>query len=578
MKAKSAVYTALFLLVSVLVVSCHKNAGVLCSTISRVEKCIDTYPDSALNLLKKIPHPEKLHGKLQADYALLMTQAMDKNYMKFDSDSLIAIALNYYTVDQRNPILLAKAQFYYGRVMLEFNRQEEALKYFLSAESIFDSTREYKMLGLISDEIGKINRVQEIYDNALVKFHNSLLLYQRAGDSLCVVRANQNIARTYLFMNKMDSSLFYYSKALKIAQKKKYDLEVSILHELGILYRSMENSQMAEHFFLAAFDKEADPEKRYMESLSLGYLYLQMDNIAEARKYLLQSTKALNLLTKTDAYRCLFELEKLLGNYQLAITYIEKSDSLNHIFNEQNSKSEIADLQKKYDNEKLRNENLQIRMKYVNAIAYGTIVLFVVVSLMCYFYYKNRNAKKRIAKIESKIQFNEAEIERYQYEIAQICDSKQQLVEENRVKVGELNGMVMILKMQNKAMAEELNQLGVEDNVQISKEYFMPIFRLLLALKEGTYKRKLTDVQREKIHKLFDFLHQNYASRLREKYPSLTKRDMEICCLLKFGMTNEELSIVFMTTTDSVTKAKGRLKVKLGLTSRDDLELFLLTF
>ena len=62
-------------------------------TFSKVEKCMDLCPDSALNILKGIPDPEKLRGESQATYALLMTQAMDKNYMKFSSvckDSILS--------------------------------------------------------------------------------------------------------------------------------------------------------------------------------------------------------------------------------------------------------------------------------------------------------------------------------------------------------------------------------------------------------------------------------------------------------------------------------------------------------
>ena len=55
---------------------------------------MDLCPDSALNLLKGIPEPEKLWGESQATYALLMTQAMDKNYMKFSSDSLLELLYN----------------------------------------------------------------------------------------------------------------------------------------------------------------------------------------------------------------------------------------------------------------------------------------------------------------------------------------------------------------------------------------------------------------------------------------------------------------------------------------------------
>ena len=72
---------------------------------------MDLCPDSALNLLKGIPEPEKLWGESQATYALLMTQAMDKNYMKFSSDSLIALALNYYTITQTSPVSMQRLYF-----------------------------------------------------------------------------------------------------------------------------------------------------------------------------------------------------------------------------------------------------------------------------------------------------------------------------------------------------------------------------------------------------------------------------------------------------------------------------------
>ena len=42
---------------------------------------------------------------------------MDQNYVKFTSDSLIALALNYYTVERGDSVTRAKAQYYYGRVL-----------------------------------------------------------------------------------------------------------------------------------------------------------------------------------------------------------------------------------------------------------------------------------------------------------------------------------------------------------------------------------------------------------------------------------------------------------------------------
>lgn len=94
---KKLLYLGL-LSVCVLLGSCvEKNVS---NVFDKVERYMDVYPDSALLLLEQIPHPEELRGKQRADYALLLTQARDKNYLdSLQSDSLIKIAVDYYKDD-----------------------------------------------------------------------------------------------------------------------------------------------------------------------------------------------------------------------------------------------------------------------------------------------------------------------------------------------------------------------------------------------------------------------------------------------------------------------------------------------
>ncbi len=584
MKTSFSIRIAFFFILSFLAVSCHRDTDALNMTFSKVEKCMDLCPDSALNLLKGIHDPEKLWGESQATYALLMTQAMDKNYMKFSSDSLIALALNYYTITQTSPIMYAKALFYHGRVMLELDKEEEALKSFLAAKDVYERTKDHKMLALIAEEVGMINRKQDLYDDALTNFREALTTYKQLKDSLSVISASLNIARVYLFKSEWDSCSLYYNNALEIAVQKNYLSEITILHELGILYRSMQNLSEAERYFLAAYEKETDEEKKYMECFSLGYLYMQMGQTENARKYLIMSANSSKAYTQISAYDCLYFLEKDIDNFEEAIVYHELADSITNAMEELNSRELIASLQKKYENEKLRNDNLQMKVRYTNFILWGTIAFLFVVACMCYYYYKNRNNKKKIAEIELQIQENEEEIERYQQEIEDIQISKDQvlkenlMLEENRTKVGELNGKIVLLTMQNKTLSEHLKELGGELNVGISSGSFIHAFRLLLAIKEGTLRGKLSNEERQKLFSLFDLIYWNYVSRLLERAPTLTKHDLEICCFLKFGLSHEELSCIFHTTSDSVTRAKGRLKGRLGISPQDDLDLFLKEF
>ena len=51
------------------------------NVLSRVEACMELFPDSALSLLSQIECPECMRGQQRADYALLLTQALDKNYL-----------------------------------------------------------------------------------------------------------------------------------------------------------------------------------------------------------------------------------------------------------------------------------------------------------------------------------------------------------------------------------------------------------------------------------------------------------------------------------------------------------------
>ena len=584
MKTSFSIRIAFFFILSFLAVSCHRDTDALNMTFSKVEKCMDLCPDSALNLLKGIHDPEKLWGESQATYALLMTQAMDKNYMKFSSDSLIALALNYYTITQTSPIMYAKALFYHGRVMLELDKEEEALKSFLAAKDVYERTKDHKMLALIAEEVGMINRKQDLYDDALTNFREALTTYKQLKDSLSVISASLNIARVYLFKSEWDSCSLYYNNALEIAVQKNYLSEITILHELGILYRSMQNLPEAERYFLAAYEKETDEEKKYMECLSLGYLYMQMGQTENARKYLKMSANSSKAYTQISAYDCLYFLEKDIDNFEEAIVYHELADSITNSMEELNSRELIASLQKKYENEKLQNDNLQMKVRYTNFILWGTIAFLSVVACMCYYYYKNRNNKKKIAEIELQIRDNEEEIERYRQEIEDIQISKDQVVkenlmlEENRTKVGELNGKIVLLTMQNKILSEHLKERGGELNVGISSGPFIHAFRLLLAIKEGTLRGKLSNEERQKLFSLFDLIYWNYVSRLLDRAPTLTKHDLEICCFLKFGLTHEELSCIFHTTPDSVTRAKSRLKGRLGISTQDDLDAFLKEF
>lgn len=92
-------YICCVLLFVLFLVSCTdgRSEGQVVRLLRQAEMCMEECPDSALVYLHQISDPEKLTGENQADYCLLLTQAMDKNDLPLSSDSLIQIAVGYYS-------------------------------------------------------------------------------------------------------------------------------------------------------------------------------------------------------------------------------------------------------------------------------------------------------------------------------------------------------------------------------------------------------------------------------------------------------------------------------------------------
>ena len=111
----------IILLALVLVTACHSDQRQL-ARLHRAQTLIDTAPDTALALLDSIDS----HSLMRADnalYALLMSQALDKNYIDITNDSLINIAVEHYT-HSHNKYYKMLSYYYYGRV--KYNAQEYA--------------------------------------------------------------------------------------------------------------------------------------------------------------------------------------------------------------------------------------------------------------------------------------------------------------------------------------------------------------------------------------------------------------------------------------------------------------------
>ncbi len=109
--------------------------------------------DSAYTMLETMDF-ESLSLRNKAYYALLYTSARYKQYLPIEDDSLISIAVDYYT-DNFDQQMLIRALMIKGGVLSDIGFNRLALECYKAAEEIIDTT-DYLTCGLLNTRFGEL--------------------------------------------------------------------------------------------------------------------------------------------------------------------------------------------------------------------------------------------------------------------------------------------------------------------------------------------------------------------------------------------------------------------------------------
>lgn len=558
---KKLLYLGL-LSVCVLLGSCvEKNVS---NVFDKVEGYMDVCPDSALLLLEQIPHSEELRGKQRADYALLLTQARDKNYLdSLQSDSLIKIAVDYYK-NGEDKVKAGKALFYYGKVMHLQDNDTLAIQAYLSALAKLEKTEEYKLQGFVHEYIGVLNTDRKLYKDALDNYQSSAYCFQKAVDTLGVIYVYRDIARIYYVEQKYDSVYNYINRALSLCEKKKGCISFervipSLLQVKGIAKRNEGDLGDAIALLKTAVETEQDRHSMHHCSMSLGNIYLNQNKLDEAKRYFTLALKSERPRTLAGAYHYLYLLEKRQKKYAIALYFKEKSDSLLSVDLDAKQASQILTLQRKY--EKLLLEKQQVEHEKKIQFYFGmVIVLFIILLCLVLYFLLRKKYKEMFRKNMQVIKENECMIKRYVYELDMLKQKAGETAETNREKVGKLNQKILLLESENKKIRENVCVNGVYLLEQLKKE------KLIV--------KNMTKQEKEQLLEYMDLIYGNLISRLKKDF-KLTSGNLILIALLKVGFTTTELMFTFDCEMNSIFTKKRRLRENLNLDTNDKLEEFI---
>ncbi len=73
----------------------------------------------------------------------------------------------------------------------------------------------------------------------------------------------------------------------------------------------------------------------------------------------------------------------------------------------------------------------------------------------------------------------------------------------------------------------------------------------------------------------FEKLYPNFGQSLRKIIPDITANELKLCAFLRLNLSSKEISLLLNITSESVNKARYRLRKKMELNSKEDLFIFL---
>ena len=352
----------------------------------------------------------------------------------------------------------------------------------------------------IEDNLGFTYWRHELFAEALPLHADAANLARELNDSTLLMNALRNCGRAAASLGDIDAAERHYDEALTIAKAlndKTMEDEVLLESSRDVLLVKEEYEQAIERVSQALADGyEGDGQL----TLGLAYYYLELDSLAII--HLTEATQNKMAGVRMSAYQSLYYLHQFEGDYQKALECHELFNENMMQADSTHRSEQVQRIKAEYDL-KLQKSSLQAEQKLKNLYLYlilgGLVVALAVVLLLL-------RQKTLSAKLKAEEMKNQLELE----------------LKKNKVYVTAL------------ALTEQITASTLDFN-----------------LKESEWDDFMT---------LIDKVYGDFTQRLMAKYPTLTKSDLQICCLSKQGFSNQVISILMNLQTNSYARRKSRIK------------------
>ena len=512
--------------------------------LDTADSLMEQRPDSALALLRRIDTLRLSAQHDRARYAMLLSMALDKNYIDLKDFHVLQPAIDYYE-DHGTPTEQMRTFYYQGRIYDNAGNMSKALQTFLKAlergkesNDILIKARTY------SAQIQPYEQLMA-FDKAIEAGKKAAYYFQKArktnSNALCLI----DIASTYTFKNDKANTWKYLNECRKlwpyISEKRKQDFYNNYLIA-ATSFCGKDSIQAA----IQEYESHVPPSK--WDFLTLADAYAGIKNFDRAEYFASQHKLHSSVNSDKRYYAILYFLYRAQGKYKEsgeAYTQFNNiNDSLNISALQENVRLTEARHQQELQAEK--SEHKRVRNLWIAACSIALLLLFVL-----FTYYR-----LRISRMQKRLAEQEKEQYRRQYE---------QLEE-------EYQGLQLLLQENNRLNDE------TKDIVKNRLDLLNDFIKAHLAEKGNKAEMRIRQIMEDKeafmqsTCQSFSISHPVFIQKLRSH--GLTDWEVGYCCLYALGLNSKEVGHYINSST--YYKMNSLIRRKLELDSHStNLNLYI---
>ena len=562
-------YISIIILVLCLV-ACNRHSKHW-ETLSQVESYMDERPDSALAVLEHI-NTSELKGKEEwARYALLYTQAKDKNYIDETDLSLICEAQKYFK-ESDNVRYQFLSLYYYGRVLCNNSDFHKAIIAYTEAEALLEKLGDEYLSGLLYVQIGNIYRITHDYDKCLEAYKSAYNHYSKAKLDSHMAYSLLDIGIAYWNLTDTAIAEEYFTQSLMMAKALNDEYLERICYEnLFVLYDEIDENEKCTNIAFELNEKFNSSLFSPVCLASMASYNAKIGDCESIDKYLIEAWNGTQ--NKSDSIALYFQsanIMKIIGNTDKALDYFEKGINLQNEELRYAMQQPIVSIQKDYFQNQAEYNSYRLK-KNLQIYVTLSIIVFLIL-LIVFMYMRHRFLKKDLeiskymdlaSELQVSIRDKEAKISEFSERIS--------VSEQTHIsQIHEMSGHIAELFHKQYELLDKLSNTYYETH-GCSKE------------KESIYEQVKSEINKfandkktmAQLERIVNTYKNNVMSHIREEIHSISERDIKLLCYIYAGFSAKSISIFVGETTGNILTRKYRLRNKIIRLNTPNAEIML---